>query len=175
LVGTGSTGVTYTYTVQLSLDGGLSWTPLALPAPGTARTLAALSPVGTNYQYQVAAQATRYGLATSALSAWKITVFNTAPEANSPPVAALLATRSIGVSWTNASTNITGFTLQRRLGAGAWISTPASLANVTIAGTMYSYTDTVAAAGSYTYRVLASSLGGSTAYTVVSATPVVTP
>jgi hypothetical protein len=79
------------------------------------------------------------------------------------------------VSWTNTSANITGFTLQRRLGAGAWVSTPATLANVTIAGTMYSYTDTVTAAGSYTYRLLATSLGGSTAYTAVSATPVVTP
>jgi hypothetical protein len=175
LAGTGSTNVTYTYTLQMSVDGGVTWTPLALPAPGTARTLAALSPVGTNYQYQVAAQATRYGLATSAPSIWKTTGFNTLPVQSSVPTATLLATRSIGVSWTNVSANITGFTLQRRLGAGAWVSTPATLANVTIAGTMYSYTDTVAAAGSYTYRLLATSLGGSTAYTAVSATPVVTP
>ena len=92
LAGTGSTNVTYTYNVQKSVDGGVTWT-LLTPTPITARTLAAASPVGTNYQYQVQAMATRYGLATSAAGAWKTTVFNTAPAANTTPVAALLATR----------------------------------------------------------------------------------
>jgi hypothetical protein len=152
LAGTGSTSVTYTYNVQKSVDGGVTWT-LLTPTPITARTLAAASPIGTNYQYQVQAIATRYGLP-AATSAWKTTVFKTAPAANTTPVAKLLATRSIGVTWTNVSTNITGFTVQRRLGTGAW-TTIAPAPTVTAVGTTYSITDTVAAAGSYTYRLLA--------------------
>jgi hypothetical protein len=142
--------------------------------PNTTRTLAALSPIGANYQYQVAAQASRYGLATSTPSAWISTVFNTVPVQSTVPTTSLLATRSIGVSWTNTSTNISGFTLQRRLGAGAWTNTPATLATITAVGTSYSYTDTVAAAGSYTYRLLATSLAGSTTNTAASIA-VVTP
>jgi hypothetical protein len=173
LPGTGSTNVSYTYTAQMSVDAGITWTPLML-TPNTTRTLAALSPIGANYQYQVAAQASRYSLATSTPSAWISTVFNTVPVQSTVPTTSLLATRSIGVSWTNTSTNISGFTLQRRLGAGAWTNTPATLATITAVGTSYSYTDTVAAAGSYTYRLLATSLAGSTTNTAASIA-VVTP
>jgi hypothetical protein len=174
---TGSTNVTYTYAVQKSVDG-VTWTPLTL-TPNTARTLAALSPVGTNYQYQVAAQATRYGLGASAASAWKTTTFNTLPIASTTPVATLTvpATRGITVTWTNVSTNITGFTIQRRLGGGAWttVATPTTGLAVTKVGTGYSISDTtMTLAGSYTYRLSATSLGGTTANTAVS-NPVVTP
>jgi hypothetical protein len=64
------------------------------------------------------------------------------------------------------STNITGFTIQRRLGAGAW-TTIAPV--VTKNGTAYSITDTVTAAGSYTYRLLATSAGGSTPTVITAA------
>jgi hypothetical protein len=166
-----STNATVTYVVQQSINGG-AWTTLT-PAPITARTLAVLSPAGSNYQYQVQAMATRYGLATSAPSAWTTTTFNTLPAASTTPVAALLATRNIGVTWTNASTNITGFTIQRRLGGGTWTTiTPAP--TVTQNGTTYSIIDTVAAAGSYTYRLRATSVAGITANTAAS-NAVVTP
>ena len=166
------TNATVTYTVQKSVDNGLTWTTLTA-TPIAARTLAVLSPVGTNYQYRVAAMATRYGLATSAPSAWRTTNFNTAPAANTTPVATLKATRSIGVTWTNVSTNITGFTVQRRLAAGTW-TTIAPAPTVTATGSSYSITDAVGAAGSYTYRLLATSAGGSTANTAAS-NAVVTP
>jgi hypothetical protein len=65
------------------------------------------------------------------------------------------------------STNITGFTIQRRLGAGAW---GAIAATVTNTGTSYSITDTsMTAAGSYSYRLLATSLGGNTPTAITAA------
>lgn len=167
-----SANATVTYNVQKSVDAGVTWTTLTV-TPITARTLVAASPVGTNYQYRVQAMATRYGLATSAPSAWTTTTFNTAPAASTTPVAALVSTRHISVTWTNVSTNITGFTLQRRLGGGAW-TTIAPAPTVTQNGTTYSITDVVAAAGSYTYRLSATSAGGTTANTAAS-NAVVTP
>ncbi len=166
-----SAGATVTYTVQQSINGG-AWTTLTA-TPIAARTLAVASPIGSNYQYQVAAQATRFGLATSAPSAWRTTTFNTAPAASTLPTAALTATpRNLSFSWTNASSNITGFTIQRRLGAGAW-ATIAPAPTVTKTGNVYSIVDVVTAAGSYTYRVTATSLGGTTAQATSNA--IVTP
>jgi hypothetical protein len=134
--------------------------------------LAVLSPDGINYQYRVAAQVTR-GTLVSSWSAWTTTPFNTVPAASTTPVAKLVTARNISVSWTNVSTNITGFTVQRRLGGGAWTNiTPAPA--VTAASTSYSIIDTVALPGSYTYRLLATSAGGSTANTATS-NAVVTP
>jgi hypothetical protein len=155
------TNATVTYTVQKSVDGGVTWTTLTA-TPIAARTLAVASPVGTNYQYRVAALATRYGQPASAPSAWRTNTFNTAPAASTAPTAALTATlRNLSFSWTNASTNITGFTIQRRLGGGAWgaVTAPTIAKN----GNVYSIVNVVTAAGSYTYRVTATSLGGTTA------------
>jgi hypothetical protein len=172
-----SAGSTVTYTVQRTTDGGVTWTPLALPAPGTARTLAITTPVGANYQYRVAAQATRFGLATSALGSWTTTaVLNRAPAVSTTPTAAagVAGSRQITVSWTNPSTNITGFTVQRSLGAAVFanmVPQPTWTKN----GTTYSFVDTLAASGgSYRYRLLATSAGGSTVNTAAS-TAVVAP
>jgi hypothetical protein len=164
LAGTGSTNVTYTYNVQKSVDGGVTWT-LLTAAPITALTLAAASPVGTNYQYQVQAIATRYGLPASTPSAGKTTVFNTAPAASTTPVATqgAVGSSAITVAWTNPSTNITGWTVTRRVAAGAWLPfTPTTALPLT--GGSYSFTDTGLTVGTnYTYRVTATSLGGTTA------------
>jgi len=163
-----SVNATVTYIVEQSVNGG-AWTTLT-PTPITARTLAVASPAGSNYRYQVQAMATRYGLATSAPSAWTTTAFNTLPVQSTGLAVQLAATRNFSVRWTNVSLNITGFTVQRRLGAGAWTTiTPA----ITPAGTVYSFSDTVTAAGTYAYRVLATSAAGSTTY--VTSAGVVTP
>ena len=138
-------------------------------AGGTTLTRNVNLVAGNTYTYQIAAIDL---VGTSAYSTPAITV-NTPPAQSTGLAANLLATRSIGVTWTNLSTNITGFTIQRRLGAGAWTTiTPAP--TVTQNGTAYSITNTVTAAGSYTYRLLATSAGGSTAYTAAS-NAVVTP
>ena len=170
LAGTVSTNVTYTYNVQKSVDGGLTWT-LLTPTPITARTLAAASPAGTNYQYSVQAMATRYGLPTSAPSAWKTTTFNTAALVSTGVTNALAATpaRTFNVSFTNTSLNLTGFTVQRRLGAGAWTTVAVTVTPALNTATTYSFSNTVTAAGSYTYRVAASSAaGGALVYSAAS-------
>jgi hypothetical protein len=164
LTGTGSTNATYTYTVQMTKDAGATWTTLTGTTPIAARTLTVATPVGANYQFRVAAQATRYVLAPSVLGNWTTTtVLNRAPAASTTPVAALTGTlRNLSFSWTNASTNITGFTIQRRSPAGVW-STIVPAPTVTKTGNVYSIVDVVTALGSYTYRVTATSLGGTTA------------
>jgi hypothetical protein len=164
LTGTGSTNATYTYTVQMTKDAGATWTTLTGTTPIAARTLTVATPVGANYQFRVAAQATRYVLAPSVLGNWTTTtVLNRAPAASTTPVAALTGTlRNLSFSWTNASTNITGFTIQRRSPAGVW-STIVPAPTVSKTGNVYSIVDVVTALGSYTYRVTATSLGGTTA------------
>jgi hypothetical protein len=167
-------GAVVTYTVERSVDGGATWAAVT-GSPFAALTTGLTSPAGTNYQYRVAAIATQFGLP-SAPSGWTTTTFNTAPAASATPVATgtVPATRSITVKWTNASTNVVGFTIQRRRNnAGAWTTLVAP--TVTQAGTTYSITDTsMAAAGSYTYHVLANNAVGSTAYTAAS-NAIVTP
>jgi titin len=163
-------GATVTYVVQKSVNAGSTWVDI-IGSPFTARTAAIASPVGTNYQYRVAAVATPYGSLPTAQSIWRTTTFNTLPAASTRPtaIAGAVGSKQIAVTWTNASNNLTGFTLARRLGGGAWVNTPATLATVTKSGTnTYSFTDTVPAAGTYTYRVLATSAAGNTANTAAS-------
>jgi hypothetical protein len=151
------------YEVQQSVNGG-AFTTITV-APFTARQVNVVTALGNNYSYQVRAVATRYGQ-TSAASGWTSGAFNTVPVASTTPVAAAgaVGSKAITVTWTNPSSNITGFTVQRRFG-GVWTAiTPA----ITQTGTSFSFTDVVAAAGSYQYRLLATSLGGSTANTAAS-------
>jgi len=148
--------------VQQSINGG-AWTNLTV-APTVARNLAVASPAGSNYQYRVRAMATRYGLATSAPSAWTTTTRNTLPVQSTGLTNTLASTRHFTVSWTNTSLNLTGFTIQRRLGGGAWSTITPTVTPALNGGTAYAFTDAVAAAGTYAYRVLATSAAGSTAY-----------
>ena len=166
-----SANATVTYNVQQSINGG-AWTSLT-PTPIAARTLAVASPAGSSYQYRVQAIATRYGLASSAPSAWTTTVYNTLPLPSTGLSNVLASTRNFRVSWNNASLNLTGFTVQRRLGAGAWTTVAVTITPALNAGTAYSFTNTVTAAGTYSYRVLATSAAGSTAY--VTSAGVATP
>ena len=162
---------TVTYNVQQSINGG-AWNTLT-GVPTTARALAVASPVGSNYQYRVQAMATRYGLATSAPSAWTTTAHNTLPAQSAGLTSTLASTRHFTVRWNNTSLNLTGFTIQRRLGAGAWTTIAPTVTPALNSGTAYAFADAVTAAGTYTYRVLASSAAGSTAY--VTSARVTTP
>ena len=159
------TGAT-SYVIQPTLNGVAQ--AVINVAGGATVTRNVTLVAGNTYTYAVAA----VDLAGTSLYSTPLTV-NTPPAQSTTPAANLLATRSIAVAWTNVSVNITGFTIQRRLGAGAWTAiTPAP--TVTQNGTAYSITDTVTAAGSYTYRLLATSSGGSTVNTPAS-NAVVTP
>jgi hypothetical protein len=171
-----STNATVTYTVQKSVDGGTTWT--AVTGPTAARTFAIASPVGTNYQYRVAAQATRYGLAASALptlaAGWRTTTFNTLPAQSTALTNALAATpaRTFNVGFTNTSTNISGWIIQRGVSttaAGAVTWTPVAVTPTGV-GSAYTFSNTVGAAGFYRFRVQATSAAGSTA---IVTTPIV--
>ena len=160
-------GATVTYVVQQSINGG-AWTTLTA-APIAARTLAVTSTVGNSYQYRVQAYQTELGL-TSAASAWTTTTYNTLPVQSTVPVLTLTSTRNYSVSWTNTSNNITGWTVQRGLRAANGTVTWTTVApTITHTGTTYSFTNVVTAAGTYSYRVLATSAGGSTAYVTSNA------
>jgi titin len=163
------TGATVSYAVEQSADGGLTWVAIA-GSPFAASPVTFASAVGNNYLYRVQATASRVG-AISSVSAWRQSAqVNTLPAVSTTPVAAATpaGSRSIVVAWTNASNNLTGFTLARSTNGRTWVNTPATLATVTKSGTTYSFTDTVPAAGTYTYRVLATSAAGNTANTAAS-------
>jgi hypothetical protein len=151
------------YVVQVSTNGG-AFTSLPQSAALTANPAIA---AGNKYSFQVLAQTTRYGLTTQSLTASNVVVVDTRPAASTTPVAAAgaVGSKQITVSWTNASNNITGWTVQRRLGAVATTIVPA----VTNVGTTYSFTDTVPAAGSYSFRVTAVSAVGTNGPTAYSA------
>jgi hypothetical protein len=154
------------YVVQVATNGGnfVSLPQTANPAANPA--IAA----GNSYQFQVLAQTTKYGLTTQSVTASNVIVVNTPPAISTTPVAVagLVGSKQITLSWTNVSSNITGFTVQRRF-AGVWttlVPTPAW----TQSGTGFSLTDTVPAVGSYSYRLSATSAGGTTANTGTSNT-----
>ena len=166
---------TVTYVLQVATNGGA---PVVLPPQSTLSANPTIA-AGNSYTIQVLAQATRFGLTAPSGLSNTLTV-NTPPAASTTPVASRTAptTRGITVTWSNVSKNITGFTVQRRLGTGAWTTLP-TVGNaapvVSVSGTTYSIADaTMTAAGSYTYRLLATSLGGSTANTAAS-NAIVTP
>jgi hypothetical protein len=145
------------YVVQVSTNGSAY---ASLPQTTNTSTNAAIA-AGNSYSFQVLAQATKYGMTTSSLTASNAVTVSTPPAASTPPVAAAggTGTKQITVTWTNPSKNITGFTVQRRLGGGAWVAM-ATQPTPTQSGTAYSFTDTVPAAGNYSYRVTAVSAGG---------------
>jgi hypothetical protein len=150
--------------VQVQTNGG-AW--VNLPQITARNTNAAIA-AGNTYNFQVLAQATRFGVTTQSQVSNLVPV-TTPPAASTTPVAAAgaIGSKQISVTWTNPSKNITGFTVQRRLGAGAWGNiTPAPVINLATAPT-FTFTDTVPA-GTYSYRLLTTSAGGATGNTAAS-------
>jgi hypothetical protein len=161
---TSVTGAT-SYVVQPYMSG-VAQNPITVTAiAGTAQSRAVTLAAGNNYTYTVAA----VNLQGSSLPSVALPI-NTPPARSLNLQANLMATNTITVDWTNASVNITGWTIQRRLGtAGVWTTiTPA----VTfVAPDAYSFTDTtMTVAGTYYYRVMATSVGGNTPTAITAAT-----
>jgi FtsP/CotA-like multicopper oxidase with cupredoxin domain len=156
------------YVVQVSTNGGAF---ASLPQT-TALTANPAIAAGNKYSFQVLAQTTKYGMTTQSLTASNVVVVDTRPAASTTPLAAAgaVGSKQITVSWTNASNNITGWTVQRRIGGIATTIIP----TVTNVGTAYTFTDTAPAAGSYSYRVTAVSAVGTNGPTAYS-TAVVAP
>ncbi|MEI8028895.1 MAG: hypothetical protein WCH35_03835, partial [Comamonadaceae bacterium] len=149
------------YVVQTSTNGGAF-----VRAPQT--TTLAANPViaaGNSYVFQVLAQTTKYGFTTQGVASAPLAVI-TPPAASTLPTAAaagLLAGSGITVKWTNPSSNISGWNVQRRIGAAAPVTVPVAVTAGALGA--YSFTDTTAVPGtSYTYHVQAVSTGGISAY-----------
>ncbi len=156
------TGAT-SYVVQ-PFAGGVAQNPINVTAvAGATQTRAVTLVAGNNYTYTVAAVNFAGTSAPSAALA-----MNTPPARSANFQANLAATRNIIVDWTNVSTNITGWTIQRRLGTVWTTITP----TVTfVAPDAYSFNDTsMTAAGTYAYRVMATSAGGNTPTAITTAT-----
>jgi hypothetical protein len=169
--------------VQTATRAPFTWLPVAgatsyvvqtstntLPfvsAPQT--TTLAANPViaaGNNYVFQVLAQTTKYGFTTQSLLASTPLPVVTPPAASTLPTAAAGVTAGSGITvkWTNPSSNISGWNVQRRVGAVVTTLSPVSV--TAGAAGAYSFTDTTAVSGtSYTYHVQAVSTGGLSAYT----------
>jgi hypothetical protein len=158
------------YVVQVSTNGG-AFTSLPQTTALNANPVIA---AGNSYSIQVLAQTTKYGLTTQS-SASNVIAVKTPPAASTTPVAVAGATgsRQITLTWTNASSNVATWTVQRRLGAAVTTLTPTP--SVSNAGTTYSFTDTAPAAGNYSYRVTAANAAGTngptTGYSAAVAAP----
>ncbi|MEI8168793.1 MAG: hypothetical protein WCG50_03885 [Rhodoferax sp.] len=149
------------YVVQVSTNGAA---PVA-QAQQTTMTANPAIAAGNSYTMQVLAQATRFGLTTQSALSNMLTV-STPPAASTTPFAnaGALTTRNITVSWTNPSTNITGWTVQRKPNNGLAALRVWSNITPSVTGTApaYAFTDTAPlAGGNYTYRVTTTSAVGS--------------
>jgi hypothetical protein len=163
---TSVTGAT-SYVVQPYMSG-VAQNPITVTAiAGTAQSRAVTLAAGNNYTYTVAA----VNLQGSSLPSVALPI-NTPPARSLNLQANLMATNTITVDWTNASTNITGWTIQRRLGTGATaVWTTITPAVTFVAPDAYSFTDTtMTVAGTYYYRVMATSVGGNTPTAITAAT-----
>ncbi len=155
-----------TVSYRVSINGGAGTTLVSGGTLNVAR--------GASYQVQVAtAFRTAAGATTIGAYSAPVTV-NTLP-AQSTGLAALLVTPSatggtFSVNWANVSTNITGWTIQRGVTGAAGVITWTTITpTINAAGTTYGFTDTVTALGTYSYRVLATSAAGNTAYVTTAA------
>jgi hypothetical protein len=148
-----------TYVVQVNTNGAvdstgaLVWTTVA-----TTNTLAANPTIaaGNSYQFRVLTRATRFGTSTLSATPSQALPVVTAPAASTAVVAGAVGagTSQVTVTWTNLSTNLTGWIVERRPNFGAarafTVITPTSLSGTSPS---YNLTDTVTTLGSYTYRI----------------------
>lgn len=84
--------------------------------------------------------------------------FTTIPTAPSGATATAISPSQVDLSWTDASSNETGFKIQRKVGSGSF----ADLTTVSSGVTSYSDT-TVSGSTTYTYRIIATNAAGDSA------------
>jgi hypothetical protein len=155
----GPVGSTISY--RVSVNGAAAVTLASGGVLNVAR--GAISQVQVATAFRTAAGVTTIGAYSNPVAV------NTLP-AQSTGLSALLGTATaagtpISVNWANTSTNLTGWTIQRGVtGAAGAVTWTAITPTLNLSGTTYGFTDTVSALGTYSYRVLATSAAGSTAY-----------
>ena len=146
------------FSVQVSVNGTVVTPTLALPATGAwtawrSRTLDLALPAGT-----ATIRLQRTSGTGTLLFDW-LALDTAPPAAPTGLMATVVSATRVDLTWTDASTNETGFTVERKIGAGGAFVPIASLA----AGAT-SFSDQQAAAGATnTYRVIAFNGSGSSA------------
>ncbi|MBA3482733.1 MAG: fibronectin type III domain-containing protein, partial [Pirellulales bacterium] len=135
------------FTIERRIEAGGSWEVLAtLPANSSTYINTGLSD-GTTYYYRVRASSA------TGVSGWSNEASATTPTTPAAPssLTATAAAGQVSLSWTDNSSNETGFAIERRTGAGgAWGQLSTTAANQT------SFVDTeLAASTTYYYRVRA--------------------
>jgi fibronectin type 3 domain-containing protein len=146
--------------------GSGSWTLLTTTAVGAISYRDATVAAGTQYSYRVSATNSAGTSSASNVATATTPVVVTVPAAPSNLALTVQSASSIRLTWTDNSSNETGFQIERQIGGGSWI-----LLTTTAAGAI-SFTDTsVAASTQYSYRVSATnSAGTSSASNVVTGT-----
>lgn len=146
------------FIVQRQTSGG-AWTQVASLGAGTTSYSNTGLTASTAYSYRVFASnaggnSTASNTATATTSAAAVA----APAAPSGLAASVISSSQINLTWTDNSNNETGFIVQRQTAGGAWTQVAAPGAGTT------SYSNTgLTASTAYSYRVLATNTGGTSA------------
>jgi parallel beta-helix repeat protein len=118
----------------------------------------------TQYTYRVRATNSVGDSAYATAAAVTTPAAPTVPNAPASVVASATSTTQVDLTWTDMSSDETGFRIERKIGTGSFTLLTNVNANVT------SYSDTTASAATqYTYRVRSSNAVGSSAFTTSSA------
>jgi hypothetical protein len=131
---------------------------------------------GSSYDFSVVAQTTRFGVTTPSTTLGPVTLNVVAPLAPTSVKAVAGGTGSqlVTVTWTDASSNETGFTVQRAPVTGGVVGAFANIGNV--AAGVQTFADTTGRQGRvYQYQVRANGVVGNSAYVVASTVPVTAP
>ena len=146
----------FSFDIERSTGGGAFVQVGSAPADATSYIDASVT-AGTTYSYRVSAA---NDVGTSAYTA-SATVTTPVPLPATPgnPIATANSSSQITLTWVDASSNETGFSIEQSTSGGAYAVVATVGANVT------SYVNTgLSASTTYTYRVRASNTGGYSAY-----------
>lgn len=149
------------FLLDRQINGG-TWTQIATPATNaTSYTDSGLS-IGVAYNYRIRAT---NSVGTSVYSNSFSVTIPAAPAAPTSFEATATSSTRVSLSWTDASTNETGFSVERKIGVGSYSVIATTDANVT------TYLDkNLTPSTLYTYRIQATNTTGQSSYTTEQAT-----
>jgi hypothetical protein len=133
------------YRVERRPNGGTYGTVATLAADSITYSDAALS-AGSTYEYRI----TAFNAEAESSATTSATTLTAAPVAPSNAIANVISASEIDLSWTDNSSNETGYRIERRISGGSYSTL------TTLAANTNSYTDsTCDAATSYEYQIIA--------------------
>jgi fibronectin type 3 domain-containing protein len=141
-----------------------SWALLTTTAAGVTSYTDTTVLASTQYSYRVSAANSAGTSSVSNVATG--TTPTTVPDAPSNLALTVQSATSIQLTWTDNSSNETGFRIERQMGGGSWALLTTTAAGAT---TTMSYTDTTVLAGTqYAYRVSAANSAGNSSVTNVA-------